>query len=139
MTAADKYGPWALIAGASEGTGRAFAHKVAAQGISCILIARRAEPLNELAVAIHAANCVECIAASVYLSLADALEQIHAVVGSREVGLFISNAGADTTNSRFLDSDIEDWIMQINRNVATLVRCCHFRESRVDIAQGEGR
>jgi len=41
MSFAEKYGPWAIIAGASEGTGREFARQVAAQGVNCILIARR--------------------------------------------------------------------------------------------------
>ena len=46
---ADRYGPWAVIAGASEGTGRAFAQQLAAAGIHCILIARREQPLRALA------------------------------------------------------------------------------------------
>ena len=44
MTFAERYGPWAVIAGASEGTGRAFARKIAAEGVRCILIARREAP-----------------------------------------------------------------------------------------------
>ena len=36
-----QYGPWAIIAGASEGTGRAYARFLAAKGLSLILIARR--------------------------------------------------------------------------------------------------
>lgn len=41
MSFFERYGPWAVIAGASEGTGRAFARQVAAQGLSGILIARQ--------------------------------------------------------------------------------------------------
>jgi short-subunit dehydrogenase len=44
MTFAERYGPWAVIAGASDGIGSAFARQIAAQGVNCILIARR-EPL----------------------------------------------------------------------------------------------
>ena len=126
MNFGDKYGPWAIIAGASEGTGRAFTHKIASQGVNCILISRRKEPLNTLAEELTSKHNIECATASVDLSSTDAIEQIAAAVGTREVGLFISNAGADTTNSRFLDADIEEWIKQINRNVMTLVRCCHL-------------
>jgi len=46
---AHKYGPWAIVAGASEGVGREFARRVAANGVNCILIARREKPLAELA------------------------------------------------------------------------------------------
>jgi uncharacterized protein len=125
MTFADRYGPWAVICGASEGTGRSFAHKIAAQGISCILIARRQGPLQALSEEIRTQSNVECITATIDLAAADALDRIAAAVGSREVGLFISNAGADTNSSHFLDQDIEAWINQVNRNVLTVMRCCH--------------
>ena len=125
MTFAEKYGPWAIIAGASEGTGRAFAQRIAAEGINCVLLARRLQPLQELAEEIRATYGVECVTASVDLAAADALQHIADAVGTREVGLFVSNAGADSTNTRFLESDVEVWIEQINRNVLTVVRCCH--------------
>src|SRR5260370_30704066 len=54
MSFADRYGPWTLILGASEGTGRAFARKIAANGVPSILIARREAPLLALAKEIHA-------------------------------------------------------------------------------------
>ena len=44
-----KYGSTALIAGASEGIGAAFASSLAAEGFNIILIARRSEPLQKLA------------------------------------------------------------------------------------------
>ena len=62
-----QYGPWALIAGASEGTGRAFAHKIASLGLNCILVARREGPLNALAQEIRAGHGVECMTAGVDL------------------------------------------------------------------------
>jgi len=37
MSFADRYGPWTLILGASEGTGRALARKIAANGVPSIL------------------------------------------------------------------------------------------------------
>ena len=43
-----KYGPWALVAGASEGLGRAFAEALAKRGLNLILIARRKEKLETL-------------------------------------------------------------------------------------------
>ena len=43
-----KYGPWALVAGASEGLGAAFAEEIAKRGLNLILIARRIEKLESL-------------------------------------------------------------------------------------------
>ena len=125
MSFVERYGPWAVIAGASEGTGRAFAHKVASRGVNCILIARRDAPLSALAEEIRAAHGVECIGTSVDLAAADAVDRIKAAVAARDVGLFVSNAGSDPHGSRFLDQDIDAWVDLVNRNVTTVVRCCH--------------
>ena len=43
-----KYGPWAFVAGASEGLGAAFAEELAKCGLNLILIARRLENLEVL-------------------------------------------------------------------------------------------
>lgn len=125
MSFSTQYGPWAIIAGASEGTGRAFALDIASRGLNCILLARREEPLKALAKEITAQHAVECVTACVDLSADSALADIKAAVGAREVGLFVSNAGADSTNTRFLDSKVDTWVEHINRNVLTVVRCCH--------------
>ena len=124
MSFAEKYGPWALITGASEGTGSAFAHRLADEGLNLILIARREAPLAELASHIRAKG-VECVTASVDLTANDASAKIAAVAGDREVGLFIANAGADTNGSMFLDNDIANWEKLVTMNVTTTMRNCH--------------
>jgi hypothetical protein len=43
-----KYGPWAIVAGASDGLGAAFAEELAKRGLNLILIARRLEKLEVL-------------------------------------------------------------------------------------------
>jgi short-subunit dehydrogenase len=119
-----KYGPWALITGASEGTGAAFAHKLADQGIHCVLVARRDGPLQALAAEIRAKG-VECVAASVDLTADDAAEQVIAAAGDREIGLLITNAGADTNGSLFLKGEIAKWDKLVTMNVLTTMRLAH--------------
>jgi short-subunit dehydrogenase len=121
---AAKYGPWALITGASEGTGAAFAHLLAARGLKLILVARRDGPLQALADAIRAGGG-ECVTASVDLSAADAAQRVAEAAGPREVGLFIANAGADTNGSMFLDNDVANWDRLIHLNVISTMRNCH--------------
>lgn len=125
MEFAERYGPWAVIAGASEGTGRSFADQSAARGINCILIARRSAPLNELAENLRARHGVECVIASVDLAAPDAFGRLVDVTGGREVGLFINNAGSDTNDSRFLDGDLDNWEKLVERNVMTPMRMSH--------------
>ncbi len=124
MIDAGKYGPWALITGASEGTGAEFALQLADAGLNLILVARREGPLAELAVQVRAKG-VDCITASGDLAAPDASEKIKVAVGNCEVGLFIANAGADTNSALFLDNDIANWEKLLNLNVLTTMRNCH--------------
>ena len=61
MSFVERYGPWAVVAGASEGTGREFARQIAGKGLNCILIARREGPLSEVADQIRAESGVEVV------------------------------------------------------------------------------
>jgi uncharacterized protein len=137
MNFSTSYGPWAVIAGASEGTGRAYARQVAAAGINCILIARREGPLTTLAEEIRAVSRVECVTAAIDLATPDAFGRIVAAVGKREVGLFISNAGSDPHGMRFLDRELGAWLDLVQRNVMTMMQCCHhFAKAMRDRGRG---
>lgn len=125
MSLRARYGPWALIAGASEGTGAEFARQLAAAGIHCILVARRDAPLAALADELRRDHGVEAVTASIDLSAPDAVEQLAAAAGDRELGLFIANAGADTNGSAFLDTELPAWDALVQRNVVTVLRACH--------------
>lgn len=122
---AARYGHWALIAGASEGTGASFARQLAEKGFNLILVARREGPLERLAGELRDAHGVECITASVDLSGQDAVERMREAAAGREVGLLILNAGADPNGSMFLDNDIANWDELAMRNVMTVMRACH--------------
>src|SRR5690625_7942542 len=116
MTFSDRYGPWAVITGASEGTGASFAKQLAAQGIRSVLIARREGPLAQLKQEILEEHGVECVTATVDLAAADAADAVVRAAGDREVGLLITNAGADGNGSPFLDADLSAWNKLVNLN-----------------------
>jgi short-subunit dehydrogenase len=124
MRFAERYGPWAIIAGASEGTGACFARMVAEEGVNCILVSRRQGPLDALAQEIRALG-VECVTASIDLSEADAFDRIKVVAGDREIGLYISNGGSDPNASYFHDKPVETWIELVNFNAITAMKACH--------------
>jgi short-subunit dehydrogenase len=126
MTLFDKYGPWAVITGASEGTGQAFARRVTSEGLPCVLLARRLEPLERLAASIKADTGVECVVATADLAAPDGADQVLAAVGDREVGLYIANAGADSNSSHFLDAKISAWLELVRLNVMTMMQLTHY-------------
>ena len=68
MTFAAKYGPWALVAGASDGVGAAFAEGLAERGVNVVLLARRQAVLDEVAAGIAARTGVETRALAVDLA-----------------------------------------------------------------------
>jgi short-subunit dehydrogenase len=120
----ETYGPWAIIAGASEGTGRAFARKIAAEGVACILIANSG-PLEEAAEEIRRETGVECLTANIDLAAPDAFDRIVEVAGDRVIGLYVSNAGTDPFGIRFLDGEIAGWLRMVRINVDTMVQSAH--------------
>lgn len=120
-----KYGPWALIAGASEGTGASFARQLADEGLNLVLIARREAPLAALAAEIRESRGVECVTARIDLAAPDAVERMAAAAGGREVGLLILNAGADPNGAMFLDGAIANWEALVRRNVVCVMGACH--------------
>lgn len=102
----ERYGPWALIVGGSEGVGAAFARKLAADGFKLVLVARKQGPLQELAEEL-AGQGAEVRTVSVDLSKPDALDRVRAVTDDAEVGLLIYNAGANNTRGAFFELDPE--------------------------------
>lgn len=86
-----RYGPWAVIAGASEGLGAAFAESLAGRGINLILLARSVDKLSALAVRLRAEYAIEV--AFHGLDLADEESVRHFINDLKQtVGLLIYNA-----------------------------------------------
>lgn len=87
-----KYGQLALIAGASEGIGAAFAHYLAAAGIDLILVARRLDLLEKLAEELRSKYKIKATCVSCDLANASAAQQLKQALGDREVDILVYNA-----------------------------------------------
>lgn len=121
----ERYGPWAVIAGASDGTGAAFARQLAAKGLDLLLIARRLAPLEELASQLRWEFGVQTRVASIDLYQPGSGQRVVEAAAGLEVGLFVSNAGGDTNASAFLKAPIDAWTDLIHRNVLALAQAVH--------------
>ena len=103
-----RFGPWAVIAGGSDGIGEAFALELARRGLSVAAIARRREPLERVAAELRARHGVDTRAISCDLTSAAAAETIASATRDLDVGLFIYNAGASRAARSFLDTPLAD-------------------------------
>jgi uncharacterized protein len=110
-----KYGPWAIVAGASEGLGAAFAEALAKRGLNLILIARRLGKLELLSNNLRNKYQIEIKHHS--LDLSD-FEQTKHFVSQLEVniGLLIYNA-AYAPIGYFENISEEDLIKIVDVNI----------------------
>ena len=125
MDFAEKYGPWAIVAGGSEGPGLEYARAIAANGVNVLIVAHEEWPLAEAARLVRTESKVEVATALIDLNASDADQRLIQAAGTREIGLYVSNAGGDPTGSRFLDSGTDNWVGLLNRNNLTMIKAFH--------------
>ena len=92
MNLKQKYGNTALVAGASEGIGAAFAAFLAEEGIDLVLIARRLQPLKQLADSLEYKYKVKIICITCDLSRTDAIKRMEEKLNGLEIDILIYNA-----------------------------------------------
>ena len=116
----EKYGPWAVLAGGSEGVGAEFARLLAGAGVNLVLVARKPEPLESTADECRRLG-VEVRTLATDLVDIDAVDAVTAVTEGLEVGLLIYNAGANTCSAEFLDAGLADFQRVIDLNITTMM------------------
>jgi short-subunit dehydrogenase len=132
----EKYGPWAVIAGASEGLGAAFATELAARGLHLVLVARREKALAELAETLRAQHRVDVRTAALDLGAPDVAARLGEATAGLEVGLLVYNA-AYSEIGPFLDQDVAAKLKTLDVNCrAPLLLADHY--GRAMVARGRG-
>jgi len=111
----ERYGAWAVVAGASEGIGAAFAGCLAERGLNLLLIARRGPLLEDVARHIRERHDIEvrCLA----MDLADPTlgDKLVETTAGLDLGVLIYNA-AFVPTGRFLELGREalDQVARVN-------------------------
>lgn len=121
----NRYGPWAMVCGASEGTGAEFSLQAAAKGLNVILVARRPDKLEELATQIRQAHGVEVITLPLDLTSPTAAAELQQAASGVDLGLVVFNAGGDSVGGAFLKSSYATWRSLTQRNIDLLTEACH--------------
>lgn len=119
-----KYSDWAVVAGASEGLGAAWAEELASHGLNVLLIARSERKLHDVAVRIRSRHLVQV---ETYVAdLMNVTEMIvkEKVIGSRGIGLFVFNA-AYSIGGQFLSQPLSEHLKVSRLNVDALLTMTH--------------
>ena len=119
----DIYGPKAVVLGASEGIGRAFAEELARRGFQLLLASRRPGPLNAAADELRALGAA---VDTLPLDLAepDPWPRIAGALGNGDWGLLVYNAAASPIGP-FLDLSLEAARRTVSVNVASPLDVVH--------------
>src|SRR6266852_510823 len=88
-----RFGPWALVTGASSGIGEEFARQIAASGIHVALVGRREPLLRTVGAECTRASSVQHRIIPLDLSEPDFLPVLADATRDLDIGLVVSNAG----------------------------------------------
>ena len=131
-----RYGPWALVAGASTGLGETFARRLAAQGFNLVLMARREDALRQLAAELASAHRIEVRTDAGDLGRADLELAVERLTSDIEVGLLVYNA-AHSVRGYFVDEPLGEHLQIIDVNVRGPLILSH-RLGRAMARRGRG-
>ncbi len=106
MDLVERYGPWAFIAGSSDGLGAAIADAYAASGVNVVLLARRADELEATARRLRESHGVETRTVIADLAAPDIWETVAGATMDLEIGMFVYNA-CEGFSVQFLDDEWE--------------------------------
>jgi uncharacterized protein len=111
----ERYGPWALVTGASSGIGAEFARQLARAGLNLVLVARRKARLDELAHQIEEHDRIQVRTVRADLSRPYFIADILSATRAIEIGLLVNNAGFGLAGN-FLDHRLQDEAALLNVN-----------------------
>jgi short-subunit dehydrogenase len=120
----ERYGSTALVAGASEGIGAAFATCLAAEGMDLVLIARREGPLQQFAASLEKRYAIHTTCVSCDLSLEGATRRIEDALGDREINLLVYNAALSYIG-HFIKNPAENHRQMAQANMLTPLEMLH--------------
>ena len=130
MNLKERYGPVALVAGASEGLGAAFAHALARQGLNLVIVARRKKNLETLAKVISSHYSVDVWPVYCDLKAPDATGQIRDVIGDMKINFLVYNAALSYIGP-YLDNPVSEHIHIAEVNMLTPLKMLHHFGSRM--------
>lgn len=125
MNFSQNYGPWSLVAGASEGVGKEFAESLARKGLNVVLLARRRHVLEEVASEIEQRYGVETRILPIDLTSGDAAAKVLEGIIDLQIGFLVYCPGLDPDYRHFLDNSLEAAESMVHRNSIVPMQLCY--------------
>lgn len=132
----EKYGPWAVVTGASNGIGLEIVNVLAEKGLNVAIVARSETKLNTLAKEVEQQHGVSTRVIAADLATEAGSQKLFDQTQDLDVGLLVANAGFGTSGN-FLDAEIEAELNMIDLNVRALAEHTHHFGQRLK-ARGKG-
>jgi short-subunit dehydrogenase len=123
-----RYGPWALVAGASDGIGAAFAQALAANGLNLVLVARREALLSELAQRLSDQYGIATRTVVANLTTRAGLDEVRA--STEDIGMVVVNA-ANAPIAEFLELTPSQVDGMVDLNVRAAADLAHAFGARL--------
>ncbi len=120
-----KYGPWALVTGASLGIGEEFARQLAANGLNVVLVARRKQVLDNVAKELESKYDIKAKTVAVDLSQPGAIDIIDEATKEIEIGLLVNNA-AMVVAGALVKTEVTDQMQLIQVNIVAPLQLAHL-------------
>jgi uncharacterized protein len=137
MSLKERYGPWALLVGGSEGVGEHLARKLAADGINIVLVARNPDPLVATSAKVREESGVEVRTVEVNIAKDDMLDKIRAVTDDIEIGLLVHNVGGAPYPGFFVEGSLKAALNSARVNpIAFTTLAHHFGKPMADRGRG---
>lgn len=124
-----KYGPWAMITGASSGIGLELADQLASAGLHLVIHARNQDRLEQIANELRTKHTVNIDIVASDLSLPDGCERLIQSASNRQIGLLIANAGYGTSGE-FIHSDLKEELKMLHVNCQSVLLLTHYFSRR---------
>lgn len=133
----EKYGPWAVVTGASQGLGSSYAEQLAKKGLNVVVVARNGEKLDKLSKKLQSDYGVQVKTVAADLSKPEGIDAVKSGTKDLEVGLLVNNAGAWQMGS-FLENDIQKDTGNLGLNISAPLQLCHEFGNRMKDRGGGG-